>query len=204
MHAVLLHGLSVHSYPVMPSKHTPTAQGVAAGQRLSKLKLQLLGGMLKLTGQHKQLQVLQAGCKAFNQQNSLAFNRSMVCSVDHVRALHSQMPPKEQGLLKVVFEESKVMGVQQYCYTLLAGVRQLLMGAGGSVRKVQHSFASKQAFGHEDARAVRTAAAAAVAPRSPSKGPSLHVGRKAAAVGKSSSVLQVQSSTGSAAESNAP
>jgi hypothetical protein len=177
------------------AKHTPTPEGIAAGQRLSKLKLQLLGSMLKLMGRTRELQALKVGLKAFHVHNSLPYNKSIICSVDNVRALHGQMPAREQAVWRVVFEPQKVMEIDHYLNTFFAGMRQLLMRMDGGVRKVQHSFIYKQPLGREEVQAVRAAAAAAAAPRFAAAGPGLHAGKKSFSTGSLRSRLCNSSST---------
>lgn len=167
----------------MKAKHTPTPEGIAAGQRLANFKLQLLGSMLKLLGRTKELQALQIGLRAFHVHNSLPYNKSMICSLDNVRALHGQMPAREQAVWKVVFEPHKVMVIDHYLNTFFAGMRRLLMRMDGSVRKVQHSFTYRQPLGRKEAQAVLAAAGAATAARYATAGPSLHAGKKSFSTG---------------------
>lgn len=83
-------------YVRVKGEHHPTQKGIDAGRQRAKLKLKLLGSMLLLLGKQRELQALQMALKSFSVHNSLPYNKSMVCSVENVRALQQQMTPKEQ------------------------------------------------------------------------------------------------------------
>jgi hypothetical protein len=95
--------------------------------------------MLKMMGKHREVRALKVGFKAFSVHNSLGYAKSIVCSVDNVRALHLQMAPKERKDFKVLWEESS-MGWDHYGFTFQAGVRRLLFRMDQPVHKLPHSF----------------------------------------------------------------
>jgi hypothetical protein len=75
------------SYIRVGKSHTPTAAGLAAARRTAQAKVRLVAAALRLAGRRKEADILEKSFEAFNVQNTLAYNRSIVCDVANVREL---------------------------------------------------------------------------------------------------------------------
>lgn len=134
--------LPFRRYPRFPHEGAytaPSLDAVVAGKREATLQLKALAP----TAQQPQLHALQNVHRAFcGLFNTTAVAKSMISTVDNVRALSSRIVPEERAVWKMAFEEASVP-LEEYCFTFLAGVRRLLLHIDGDIRQVQHRFVYK-------------------------------------------------------------
>lgn len=114
--------------------------------------------MLRLFGKSKEAYILRKSFEAFNVQNTIAYDRSMVCSVSNGRALLAGLSDSEKQLWPIVWESSQ-MSWPSYSWTFLAGVRGLLFKMKDDIRGVQHEFRFKEAADPKWLSVLTTAAA---------------------------------------------
>ncbi|KAF8068243.1 fatty acyl-CoA reductase [Scenedesmus sp. PABB004] len=113
-------------YVRMKGAHEPTQEGISRGAAAARLRIKLVGGLLKLAGKRRECRALKMGFKAFSVHNSIAYGKSIVCAVDNCRALRAQMSAKEAGAWPIVWEETPGHTWEDYGQTFMAGVRRLL------------------------------------------------------------------------------
>lgn len=121
-------------------EHQPTQEGIDRGAAAAKLKIKLVGSLLKLAGKQREYKALKMGFKAFSVHNSLAYGKSIVCSVANGRALLAQMAPEERKQWPIVWGNTEGMDWDMYGYTFMAGVRRLLFRMDKPINKCKHNF----------------------------------------------------------------
>lgn len=128
-------------YVSIKGAHTPTQQGIDSAAASAKLKIKLVGGLLKLAGKQREYRALKMGFKAFSVHNSLSYGKSFVCSVANGRALLAQMAPAERRQWPVVWDKSEATSWELYGHTFQAGVRRLLFRMDKPIhQKSIHNF----------------------------------------------------------------
>jgi hypothetical protein len=143
---VLLYCCTTLRYVKFKGEHNPTADGIASGAKSAKLKIKLVGGLLKLAGKEREYRALKMGFKAFSVHNSMAYGKSFVCAVDNGRALMNQMLEKEKSSWRCVWQEAPCMSWEAYGDTFQAGVRRLLFRMESPTnKKTLHNFKYVQA-----------------------------------------------------------
>lgn len=100
--------------------------------------------MLRLCGRSKEAFILWKSFEAFNVQNTIAYDRSMVCSVSNGRKLLAAVSDADRETWKIVWEPSQ-MSWREYTWTFLAGVRRLLFRMQDEIRGVPHYFIFRKA-----------------------------------------------------------
>lgn len=102
-------------------------------------KVLLLCYLFKCTGKGKIAHLLEKSFQAFNVQNSRAYDRSMICSVDNGRALVTALSAEDRKAWPIIWEPS-VMSWSAFGNTFQAGVRGLLFKMRDQIRSVDHKF----------------------------------------------------------------
>eukprot|EP00878_Enallax_costatus_P010866 GHUV01011346.1.p1 GENE.GHUV01011346.1~~GHUV01011346.1.p1 ORF type:complete len:407 (+),score=76.81 GHUV01011346.1:611-1831(+) len=126
-------------YIEIPRWHQPDTSAVEAARQHVDTKIQQHCTDLISRGLTTEAKILKTTFAAFNILNRTHYNRSVVCSVDNVKALAARLDPKDRQEFNIVWDASGA-DLEAYMNTFQAAIRCLLLRVDTPVQGVRHNF----------------------------------------------------------------